>query len=90
MRKLVSIEDFINKDLIHFSNYDNHRSIPSVIDGFKPTQRKILYTGLKYLTSSEIKVAQLSGKVSEKTDYHHGEASIVSTIYWHGTKLRRF
>jgi len=76
----VPIEDFINKDLIHFSNYDNYRSIPSIIDGLKPTQRKILYSGFKYLTKSEIKVAQFSGLVSQKTDYHHGEASIVSTI----------
>jgi len=78
--KSVSVKDFINKDLIHFSNYDNHRSLPSVIDGLKPTQRKILYTGLKYLTSTEIKVAQFAAKVAEKTDYHHGEASVVSTV----------
>ena len=78
--KEVSIPDFINKDLIHFSNYDNHRSIPSIIDGLKPTQRKILFTGLKYLTKNEIKVAQFSGLVGQKTDYHHGEASIVSTV----------
>lgn len=78
--KLVSINDFINKDLIHFSNYDNHRSIPSIIDGLKPTQRKILYTGLNYLTKDEIKVAQFAGLVGQKTDYHHGEASIVSTV----------
>lgn len=78
--KNISISDFINKDLIHFSNYDNHRSIPSVIDGLKPTQRKILYTGLNYLKKDEIKVAQFSGLVSQKTDYHHGEQSIVSTV----------
>lgn len=78
--KSVSINDFINKDLIHFSNYDNHRSIPSIIDGLKPTQRKILYTGLNYLTKNEIKVAQFAGLVGQKTDYHHGEASIVSTV----------
>jgi len=79
-QKAVTVTDFINKDLIHFSNYDNHRSIPSIVDGLKPTQRKILYTGLKYLTKAEIKVAQFSGLVGQKTDYHHGEASIVSTV----------
>ena len=76
----ISIADFINKDLIHFSNYDNHRSIPSVIDGLKPTQRKILYTGLNFLGKEEIKVSQFSGLASQKTDYHHGEQSIVSTV----------
>jgi len=78
--KNIPIADFINKDLIHFSNYDNHRSIPSIIDGLKPTQRKILYTGLKYLNKNEIKVAQFSGLVGQKTDYHHGEQSIVTTV----------
>ena len=78
--KEVSISDFINKELIHFSNYDIHRSIPSLVDGLKPTQRKILFTGLNFLTNKEIKVAQFSGLVGQKTDYHHGEASIVSTV----------
>ena len=78
--KDIPISDFINKDLIHFSNYDIHRSIPSVVDGFKPTQRKILFTGLNHLTSKEIKVAQFSGLIGQKTDYHHGEASIISTV----------
>ena len=79
-KKRITISNFINKELIHFSNYDIHRSIPSLVDGLKPTQRKILFTGLEYLTSKEIKVAQFSGLVGQKTDYHHGEASIVSTV----------
>ena len=78
--KQISIQDFINKDLIHFSNYDNHRSLPSIVDGLKPTQRKILYTGLKYLSKNEMKVAQFSAMVGQKTDYHHGEQSIVTTV----------
>lgn len=78
--KNLQIEDYINKELIHFSNYDNYCSIPSMIDGFKPTLRKVLYTCLKYIKTDEIKVAQLGAKVSEKTDYHHGESSIMGTI----------
>ena len=31
----VSYDDFINKELIHFSNADNIRSIPSIMDGLK-------------------------------------------------------
>lgn len=81
-RKLrdVSISDYINKELIHFSYYDNQRSIPNVMDGLKPSQRKILYTAIKYLTNSEMKVAQFGAKVAEKTDYHHGEASLMGAI----------
>ena len=76
----VSISDFINKDLIHFSNYDNHRSIPSVFDGLKPSTRKIMYCSFKRNLRSEIKVAQLAGYVSEHGAYHHGEASLNGAI----------
>ena len=39
--KNVSYLDFINKELVLFSNLDNERSIPSLVDGFKPGQRKV-------------------------------------------------
>ena len=76
----VSISDFINKDLIHFSNYDNHRSIPSVFDGLKPSLRKIMYCAFKRNLKTEIKVAQLAGYVSEHGAYHHGEMSLNGAI----------
>jgi len=76
----IPIQDFIHKELIHFSNSDTFRSIGSVYDGLKPSQRKILYACLKRNLYSEIKVAQLSGYVSEISAYHHGEASLQSTI----------
>ncbi len=63
-----------------FSNADNIRSIPSVVDGLKPGQRKVLFACLKRKLHNEIKVAQLAGYVSEQTAYHHGEASLHSTI----------
>lgn len=58
---VVSYEDFVNKEMIHFSNADNIRSIPSVVDGLKPSQRKVLYACFKRKLKSEIKVAQLTG-----------------------------
>lgn len=76
----ISFSDLINKELIHFSIYDNSRSIPSIIDGFKPSQRKILHYMLNKLKDKEIKVAQLSGYVSAETHYHHGEASLQQAI----------
>lgn len=77
----ITISNFINKDLIHFSNYDNIRSIPSICDGFKPSLRKILYASLKRkIENEEIKVAQLGAYVAEKTDYHHGEKSLYGAI----------
>lgn len=76
----IRIGEFINKELILFSVADNMRSIPSVMDGFKPGQRKILYGAFKRNLKSEIKVVQLAGYVSENTGYHHGEQSLVQTI----------
>ena len=76
----VGFSRFINDELIHFSSADNIRSLPSVLDGLKPSQRKILWACLKRNLVSEIKVAQLAGYVSETAAYHHGEASLTSTI----------
>lgn len=76
----IPIGDFINKELILFSLADNIRSIPSVLDGFKPGQRKVIYACFKRNLKSEIKVAQLGGYVSEHTGYHHGEQSLYQTI----------
>ena len=76
----VTISDFINKDLIHFSNDDNHRSIPNIFDGLKPSLRKIMYCCFKRNLRSEIRVAQLAGYVSEHGAYHHGEASLNGAI----------
>jgi DNA topoisomerase-2 len=52
----VPISDFINKELILFSMADNIRSIPSVIDGLKPGQRKVLFACFKRKLKQEIKV----------------------------------
>ena len=76
----VSYEDFIDKELIHFSKYDCDRSIPNVMDGLKISLRKILYSAFKKNLTSEIKVAQFSGYVSEHSGYHHGEASLNAAI----------
>ena len=45
--RAVNYTDFINKELVLFSNMDNERSIPSLVDGFKPGQRKVVFTCLK-------------------------------------------
>ena len=72
----ISYEDFVNKELIHFSKYDCDRSIANIMDGLKISLRKILFSTFKRRLTSEIKVAQLSGYVSEHSGYHHGEASL--------------
>ena len=76
----VQYEQFINREMIHFSTYDCARSIPNMVDGLKISLRKILYSAFKRKLTSEIKVAQFSGYVSEHSAYHHGEASLNGAI----------
>lgn len=78
---VVPYETFVDRDLIHFSNYDVERSIPSAIDGLKTSQRKVVFGCLKRnLTRQQAKVAQLAGYVAENAAYHHGEVSLNATI----------
>ena len=76
----VRYKNFIDEELIFFSFYDNIRSIPSMMDGLKPSERKILFACFKRNLRNEIKVAQLSGYTSEVSSYHHGEVSLSQTI----------
>lgn len=76
----VSYDDFVNKELILFSMADNMRSIPSIIDGLKPGQRKVIYACFKRNLVKDKKVIELAGYVSEQTAYHHGEVSLQQTI----------
>lgn len=79
-QKKVYYHEFIDKELIHFSDYDCKRSIPCLCDGLKPSLRKIIYSCFKRNLKKEIKVAQLAGYVSENSAYHHGEQSLYDSI----------
>ena len=77
----IDFKTFVDKDLIHFSNRDLQRSINHICDGLKESTRKILFACFKRkLYSNEVKVAQLSGYVSEVSAYHHGETSLQQAI----------
>ena len=79
-RPSVRYSEFIDHEMVHFSTYDCARSIPNAVDGLKISQRKVLYAAFKRRLTSEIKVAQFSGYVSEHSAYHHGEASLNGAI----------
>lgn len=79
-QKKVYYHEFIDKELIHFSDYDCKRSIPCLCDGLKPSLRKIIYACFKRNLKKEIKVAQLAGYISENSAYHHGEQSLYDSI----------
>ena len=76
----ITYSDFVNKELILFSVADNMRSIPSVVDGLKPGQRKVLFTAFRRNLRKDMKVIELAGYVSGMTAYQHGEGSLHQTI----------
>lgn len=76
----ISVSDLFAGPVREFSIYNNKRMIPSIVDGFKPSQRKVIYGTLKKSPSIDhekgIKVAQLANFIAEVTDYAHGEGSL--------------
>tara|TARA_B100000745_G_scaffold299539_1_gene250577 strand:+ start:12313 stop:13773 length:1461 start_codon:yes stop_codon:yes gene_type:complete len=71
-----TIDDFFQKEYRDFAAYTiKHRAIPSMIDGFKPSQRKIAYAAHKLWgqnTTKSMKVFQLGGQAASMAFYHHG------------------
>lgn len=77
----MKLKTFFDDEFKLFSIYDCQRSIPSVIDGFKTSQRKCIFGMIKRgENAGEIKVAQASGWISQCSDYKHGEQSLNETI----------
>ena len=76
----VSLSEMVDSELVNYSIADVKRSIPSAIDGFKPSTRKILHVCMKRQVKDEFKVAQLAAAVAEGSAYHHGEESLSGAI----------
>ena len=77
-----ALEEVLTTELKQYHLESLTRAIPSVIDGFKESQRKIVYASLlKFgVANTEFKVAQLGAYAAEKTAYLHAEKSILDTI----------
>lgn len=77
----MNITNLIDNEYKEYSKYVLYnRAIPNMIDGLKPSQRKILYTALKTAKSARIKTASLSGNTISQGNYHHGDASLNEAI----------
>lgn len=77
----IRAKHFLGSAFKEFSLYDNVRSIPSLLDGMKPSQRKAVYgVQLRGESAGEIQVERLAAQVAAATDYHHGTGSMESTI----------
>jgi DNA topoisomerase-2 len=79
-----SITKFLSDEYKEFAMYVvENRAIPSIIDGLKPTQRKILHGSSQiWKTGNEknLKIFQLSGYIASNCFYHHGDSSLSSAI----------
>ena len=75
--EIKSVTQYLDQDYREYAVYVvEERAIPSVIDGFKPTQRKVIFVADKvWRNGSEkpLKIFQLAGKVASDAHYHHGD-----------------
>ena len=87
-----TISDFLSQEYKEFAMYSiEGRAIPSVIDGFKPTQRKVIHISNQiWKTGNEknLKVFQLAGKVASDAFYHHGNTSLEGAIVTMAQKFK--
>lgn len=78
MSKKVSIAHFLGNDFREFSIYDCHTNIPSMIDGMKVSQRKVMWTVLN--NPKTMTVEQLASLSASYTKYHHGATNLEDVI----------
>jgi len=82
--KNKTVTEYLDQDYAMYGMYTlENRAIPSVIDGFKPTARKIIYIADKVWRSGNekpLKIFQLGGKIAADAHYHHGDGSLNGAI----------
>ncbi|GJS29791.1 DNA topoisomerase 2 [Tanacetum coccineum] len=80
-KKSIRYLDFINQEFKQYAIADIQRSIPSMVDGLKPHQRKILFYAFKKPIIQTTQVNHFCSYVFEESPYDaEGEASLVGTI----------
>lgn len=82
--KNKTVTEYLDQEYAKYGMYTlENRAIPSVIDGFKPTQRKIIYIADKVWKSGNekpLKIFQLGGKIAADAHYHHSDGSLNGAI----------
>lgn len=75
----LRIKEFIETKWSEYAIYDNFRSLPHIMDGFKITQRKAIHAFHK-LKLENINVERASSKVAAETNYNHGDTSMHGVV----------
>lgn len=76
----IEVSKFIDTELIEYSLAACVRAVPSMVDGLKKGQRKVIWCANKVLRQQRTKVSQFAGECSKHSDYDHGEQSLMDTI----------
>ncbi len=92
MKLIRHTTDFLNTELKEYAmDILENRCIPSCIDSFKPSQRKVVYIAdkiWKNCNEKPIKVFMLTGRVASEAYYHHGNQSMDALITNMGQKFK--
>lgn len=87
-----TITEYLDSEYAMYGMYTiENRAIPSVIDGFKPTQRKIIYIANRIWKSGNekpIKIFQFGGRIAADCAYHHGDSSLNASIIGMAQKFK--
>ena len=78
-----TISDFLNTENKEYAMYVlERRAIPSIVDGLKTSQRKILSDAFDIWKSNKktLKVFQFAGSVAFNKNYNHGNVALEETI----------
>jgi DNA gyrase/topoisomerase IV subunit A len=91
-QEIKSVTQYLDQDYREYAVYVvEERAIPSVIDGFKPTQRKVIFVADKVWRNGgekPLKIFQLAGKVASDAHYHHGDGSLNGAIVGMAQKFK--
>jgi DNA topoisomerase-2 len=74
----MQVSQFLNTGFKSFSRYDCVINIPSMVDGFKVSQRKVMHTMLA--RNKSMKVEQFANDASAVTHYKHGSSNLEGVI----------
>lgn len=84
MIKTTTITNYLDDEYTAYAMYViESRALSSVIDGLKPTQRKIIHIGNKIWRSGRekpLKIFQFGGRIASEAFYHHGDVGLYSGI----------
>lgn len=75
-----TLASFVTNQLCEHAHINTQRCIPSVVDGLKECQRKVITVLLNLPQGTLKKVSQLKGLVSDQMHYKYGDEALYRTI----------